>query len=122
MKYYLFVCADNIKDWLVGTTIIGIIAIIISLVIIGIVWGGCYNKDEVVNLKKNFFRIVWIGFPVMFILSIVANIMPTTKQLAAIYLLPKIMENKKVTDLPDKALTLANEWLEELSPAKDKSK
>jgi len=44
--------------------------------------------------------------------------LPTTKQACAIYVIPRIVNNKEVQELPEKVVDLANEWLEELKPKK----
>ena len=58
--------------------------------------------------------------PWMYLLSIVfsittflAIIVPTTKQAAVIYCLPKIVNNEQVQEIPDKLLELSNTWLDE---------
>lgn len=43
---------------------------------------------------------------------------PTSKEMAAILIVPKIVNNAKVQEVPDKLMTLATEWLEELRPSK----
>lgn len=57
--------------------------------------------------------------PLAFIFLLIGVLTPTTKEMAAILVLPKIINNQKVQQLPDKVLDLANEWIEELSPKKD---
>ena len=45
---------------------------------------------------------------------------PTTKQAAAIIVVPPIVNNEQVRELPNKLLELGNEWLDELRPEKEK--
>jgi len=48
--------------------------------------------------------------------------LPTTKQMAAIIIVPKICSavesNEQLKQLPNNLFTLANEWMEELRPPK----
>jgi ABC-type uncharacterized transport system auxiliary subunit len=41
---------------------------------------------------------------------------PTTKEMAVIYVVPKIMNNENAKKIPDKVFKLADEWLEKMSP------
>lgn len=47
---------------------------------------------------------------------------PNTKQAAAIYVLPRVVNNEQLQQLPNKLLELSNEWLDELKPRKEESK
>lgn len=47
---------------------------------------------------------------------LVSVFVPTSKEAAAIYLIPKIANNEKVQAIPSKLLTLADEWMDELRP------
>jgi hypothetical protein len=73
------------------------------------------------NEKRNH-KVKW---PLMTFLTAIAVLftvcfIPTTKEAAAIYILPKVANNEKVQAIPSKILTLADEWLEELRPEKKK--
>ena len=48
-----------------------------------------------------------------------AVFVPSTKEMAAIYVVPKIANSQTVKDLGEGVVTLAREWLEELRPAKE---
>lgn len=58
-------------------------------------------------------------FP-LFILSLIMFIgglfVPTTKEMCAIKVIPIIANDKQVQELPQKAIELANEWINELKP------
>lgn len=47
---------------------------------------------------------------------------PSTKEMAAIIVLPKIVNNEKVQDAGNKLFDLAVEWLEDLKPGKSVAK
>jgi hypothetical protein len=42
---------------------------------------------------------------------------PTTKEMAAIYVIPKVVNNEKLHDAGDKLYNLAVEWMETLRPS-----
>lgn len=49
---------------------------------------------------------------------IFAVFIPSTKQLASIVVLPKIINNEQVQEIPERLLDLGLSWLEELKPEK----
>lgn len=63
-------------------------------------------------------RAVLVAFGCTTVFVFLAIFTPTTKEAAAIYLIPKIANNEKVKEIPSKFLSLADEWLEELRPKK----
>lgn len=56
------------------------------------------------------------------ILGAVAVLIPSTKQMAAIVIVPAIVNNQKVQELPNKLLDLGYEWIEDLKPKKGEKK
>lgn len=51
-----------------------------------------------------------------FIMLTLGVLCPDTKQMAAIIIVPKIINDERVQNVPDKILELGLEWLEELRP------
>lgn len=81
-----------------------------------------FVSSEGVKISKK-----WFSIPVIFAVFsfIVGFFIPTTKEMAAIILLPKItnaiQNNEELKKLPENVLQLANDWINELKPkAKDK--
>ena len=64
--------------------------------------------------------LVILTFCIAFILQSAVTLLPTTKQMAALIVVPKVIsavaESETIQKLPAKVLNLANEWIEELSP------
>ncbi len=56
------------------------------------------------------------GLPVVIFMTMMLTFVPTTKQMAAIIIIPCIANNEQVQELPNKILELGNAWLEELKP------
>lgn len=48
----------------------------------------------------------------------VGTLIPDAKQIAAIYLVPRILNSYKAKALPDKLMDLGEEWIKELRPGK----
>lgn len=113
---YFVSILDTLSDTIVALTIVS-----------GIITGGFIFTYIVDHFKQNEYqkmkglaevgplwckRLLFI-FGILLFLSIC---IPTTKQAAIIYCLPKIANNEQVQKIPDKILKLSNEWLDELSP------
>jgi hypothetical protein len=60
----------------------------------------------------------FIAFSV-FMLSLIINcLLPSTQDMAAILVVPKIVNNQKVQEIPSKLLDLASDWMDALKPKK----
>jgi len=106
----LFVAAG-----VVSTLILGLF-VLIRAMIMDCSYGE--ERDElkmifVVKLKK-YSRLLIVPF--LFFASVC--FIPTTKEMCAILIIPKIINNEQIQELPEKAVELANEWIDELRPKK----
>lgn len=74
------------------------------------------------KLRTIFFKTVWI--PILF--GLMTALIPTTKEMAAILILPKltqaVSQNQELQKLPGNLLSLANEWIEHLKPEEKEKK
>ena len=114
MKYYIFVMLDNIKEFFFILAILPFIVAVVS---------GVQYEDENNQKKTDRLKCRIIVCAIFFITVLMCGIfIPSTKQAAAIYLLPKIVENKGLQEMPDKIVNLGNEWLEELRPKKEEGR
>jgi hypothetical protein len=78
------------------------------------------HEDEYPKMK----RFIKKANIVMLITALLCIFIPSPKQIAAIYLIPKIVNNEDVKNVPDKVLRLMNEkldqWIEDTLKTKDK--
>ena len=63
-------------------------------------------------------RKIYIPVAVWCLVGIALILTPTTKELAAMYVIPAVANNEKVSDAGNKLYELAVEWMEELRPQK----
>ena len=63
---------------------------------------------------------VWFVFMLLIVvaLQVVAAFMPSTRQMAAIIVVPKIANSEQVQTVGNKLYDLAVEWMDELKPSK----
>lgn len=76
------------------------------------------NWSESYRTRNRKYFILWrkiclISVPFLIISVLSANMIPTTKEFAAIYMIPKIANNEQVQKVPDNALKLLNSKLEQ---------
>lgn len=72
---------------------------------------GCkYYIKKIFPKLLTIFKALGITWIIVILFGI---LMPTTKQAAAIYFLPKMINNQQVQKMPDKLVILANDWMDE---------
>lgn len=113
---YALILVDNIISLLQISLILSLCWIFMFFLISLVNFEGDF-KETIDNFKK--FKgpliIILIG-----ISATVLTILPNKKEIAAIYIIPKIYNtistNEAIKKLPNNLLDLANDWLKELSP------
>jgi len=79
------------------------------------------HKDgSLLPVSRKSLRLSIPCFLLSWILIVGACLVPTTKEMCAIKVIPVIVNNEQVQELPDKVLELANEWIDELKPDREK--
>jgi len=101
--------------WAIGISFLVVLGIILVVLLAS-------RRDEFDEEEKKRYN-KWIFLSAFGILPSLLIIMgaaltPSTKEMAAIKLIPMIVNDEKVQELPNKVVGLANEWLDELSPKK----
>jgi len=108
---YWLVKLDDIRGAMIAITIVGAIALSFA---------DCFVFDITPQFKKTWFMVLamWV------IVLPVAILLPSTKQMAAIIIVPKIAnainENEQLKKLPSKIVDLADSWITELKPKENK--
>ena len=119
---YFLLMLDSLKQMLMTISIIATIALVVCLIIMFIAFlvkvDEGDEKEKCAFVIKGTLRVFWPVFIVWLLVFTPYHFIPTTKQMAVIYVAPKIINNEAVQKLPVNILKLTNEWLEELSPEK----
>ena len=105
-QMYWITRLDNIN---IAATIFLVLAAIGT--IIGLVLMGVRYDDNDKDAKRWGRRVLRTSIPVALLFIFVQMFLPTTKQMAAILVIPKIVNNKKIQELPENLLELSNEWI-----------
>ena len=107
---YLITRCNGIK---VGLILFGTFTIAIALFTLFV-----FHMTETLTRR----RVKW-GFFVVGVSVIICALsifIPTTKEMAAIKIIPMIAQDKQVRELPKKIVDLADEWIDEMRPQKGK--
>ena len=105
---------------------VGFIIFLLALVALGLLLLGLMLQDpcEVSDEGHSFGRKLIKGSPFVAVLAVIlliANcLLPTTKEMAAILIIPRVANSEKVQTVGNHLYDLACEWMEELRPAKGK--
>jgi hypothetical protein len=121
-QIYWLTRLDAIKDTACGFLFLGILVLMGGTIIMCfcLAWkDNEYYTDELKTLRK-FKWIFWLGFFLVVFCSSILLFLPTTKEMAAIWIAPKIINNEKVQQLPNNAVDFANEWLKSFKPKQEK--
>jgi len=102
--------SSDMPHWLV------LVLIIIMFVTLFVALVKYDDSEDVYKLFRNVF---FVGIvPVLLAIFVIMTFVPSTKEMAAILVIPKIVNNEKVQQAGDRLYQLAIEWMEELSPKK----
>lgn len=107
-QIYFLMKLDVVAGIFIAPAIVSLIVVFVMTVIFFVHWD--VDKEKPFSAK---FLFLWF---VPFFLGIIGTMVPTTKEMAAILIVPKMVNNAKVQEIPEKILTLATEWMEELRP------
>ena len=89
----------------------------VATIVMGIICAVAkFDEDEITAAQL--LRIIRVTFPVVAVATLLRVFTPTKKEMAAIIVIPKIVNNETVAGIGDGVKTLATEWLEELRPDK----
>lgn len=101
-ELYLIILSGNLSMFF------GIVGSIVFLTISVYVIANCddFTDEDWVPIKKSFLLAIGCG--------LIATICPSTSKMAAIYILPKIVNNVDSQKLPPELTSLATEWLKDI--------
>jgi len=108
-QIYWITRLDDFKDFTLTVGIIGLVALTIGL---GCSVAALCNGEKIAWLVKS----MTVGWLISLISLLVSLFIPTTKQVCAMWVIPKIANNEQVQEIPDKIMEVANEWIDEIRP------
>lgn len=107
-QMYFLVMLDSIScGALLAAVFLGLISFIFTI--------GYLMAEEMRFVRYDEFprwiKVLWGSCVLSFLVSV---FLPTTKQMAAIVVLPRIVNNSRVQEIPDKILDFTEAWIKEM--------
>lgn len=142
-EMYWLTRLDSVKELLghglgpcfMGFTLLMAVATVLAFCLGTLTGNGAYEifehkSDEELKVIHTWLRRVsWRGaalgcvtFAMAVTCSVLETFVPTTREMAAIVMVPAIVNNEKVQTVGNKLYDLAAEWLDELKPKKEAKK
>lgn len=110
---YWLVMLDNIRGAMAGMIFLAVLAMIVMICLID------SGSDRLIKIAVK----AMAGALAVLIMGVTAlTFLPSTKQMAAIVVIPKIANSEGLNKLGENIIDLANEWMEELKPVKKEVK
>lgn len=108
---------DEVQATFTVAGFITAIVLIVLSILIGMAKCDC-EEDSEKAFKLSFRKIL-----IVFIISVFGSILvPTSREMAAAVVIPKIANSEQMQNIGDGIYNLALEWMEELSPKNSKNK
>jgi phage-related holin len=105
--------------WLIKLdSIIGLLAFVVACIFIASIPIFIFISELPSSERSAYYGIVRKLISIILIGVSVLVLIPTTKQMAAIMIVPKIANSEKVQTIGNKVYDLAVEWMNELKPNK----
>lgn len=114
-EVYFVTMLDGLGSWLKLLTVLSLIFLAVTLLMIGI--AASEDKYELIPKVVKFCTLPCVI--IFLILGTIVALLPNTKQMAAIIIIPRIANNEKVQDVGKGLYDLAVQWMEELKPRKE---
>lgn len=73
-------------------------------------------RETLANLNKLLGKYSIVCFVLISLVNLSLVFLPTTKEIAAVYVIPKIANNEKMQNIGSELIDLAQDWLKELHP------
>lgn len=117
-QMYWLTRLDHLSDVLTVTCVLLVLSTI-GILIAGGIMQDCSFSEETNGRGRKF-----VGKTPFMAAAFVATLLldaliPTTKEMAAIIVIPSVLNNEKVQTVGNKLYDLAVEWMDELRPVKD---
>lgn len=121
VQMYWLTRLDTLCSMFVFVFIVSLITAIALVVTGGILRGEYATTEQGWKTGRRLHaRIVPICLAISLLFGMLRSFTPTTAEMAAIIVVPKIVNNEKVQNVGNKIYDLAVEWMDELKPKKER--
>ena len=113
MNHFVIYLITRVDNFIIITGVVFIISIIVALFSIACYYIECEDDDD--EKKKIAFSVIKKMIVVIAISAFFIVAVPNSKEIAAIYLIPKIINNENIQKPPDNLLRFLNKKVDEWS-------
>lgn len=106
LTLYLLVVCGNVG---MATLIVALAGTVVLFFLGAAIGGDILDSNKLLQTYKKFTIFIAIMWAV-------TCLVPSQKEIAAIYIIPKVINNEDISKLPSNLAELANEWIKELKP------
>lgn len=111
IEVYFIMQLDSIRDVTGLLSFFIGISIAASAVVFFLSFDDCFESDGTIRMFMK--KISTISLSLFFVLMLIRAFLPSTKQMAAVILIPQIINNEKVQQLPEDILNLVQNLIRE---------
>jgi len=111
LLYVISICDDI--DLVCSVFLMSLIISIPAMIVLRIGGDENFKLGEKILKKVVVWSIIMVG---------VGILVPNTKEMAAIYIIPKIANSKQVSQLPENLINLVNDWAKDQIAPKEQKK
>lgn len=113
-QMYWLTKLDALEGFSVVMTMLGLLVTAVATMLY-----AAFSWNTMEYERRMMRNILRVSVPVLAIGIAVDVFVPSTKEMAAILVVPRIVNSESLTGMANGIKTLATEWLEELRPGKD---
>ena len=108
---YLFGLLLNLRELFVDLGFLGTLFFIITIVVLPIAYD--FNEEKIAPAMK---KLLIVFISVFAVCVIGKNLAPTKEIATAMFVVPPVVNNEKVQEIPKNVLDFVNGWLKENTP------
>lgn len=113
-QMYLITRLEPLHHFFAGLITFIAVLSLVGFIICIIYFSLYFSWNELKEIKENFFKVAKIVFFVTAFLSMVLIFLPTKQDMAMIYIVPAVVNNENVQQLPNDMVELAKQGIEKL--------
>ena len=111
LDIYLFGLLLNLRELFVDLGFLGTLFFIITIVVLPVAYD--FNAEKIVPALK---KLLIVFISVFAVCIIGKNLAPTKEIATAMLVVPPVVNNEKVQEIPENVLDFVNGWLKENTP------
>lgn len=110
---------NQIREFLKASTLISLLIFFTAGIIAFIQLTEYIEHDDPCDMRRKVVKILRLTGAVLAVSALLYTLTPSSREMAAIYVIPKIANSENVRNIGDEMYGLAMEWLKELKAKRE---